>query len=282
MTTQSRRVQPVHPPAAYIGGKKKLAERLCARIEAVRHRTYAEPFIGMGGVFLRRRLAPPCEVINDISGDVATFWRVLQHHYEALMGELRYKLTSRDEFQRLLALPPERLTDLQRAARFLYVQRLAFGGKVAGRNFGVSPGLPGRFDVTRIGAILDEVHQRLSGVIIERLPYADLIARYDTPETLFFLDPPYFGSEADYGAGVFGPEDFARLAGQLAGIAGRFILTVNDCPEMRACFGGFEIHAEALTYSVMGGAPLDVTEIIVTSPGLPPPLPAAQGSLMID
>ncbi len=67
-----RRVRPVHPAAAYIGGKKQLARRLVAMIAAVPHETYAEPFIGMGGVFLLRERAPKCEVINDIFGDVAT------------------------------------------------------------------------------------------------------------------------------------------------------------------------------------------------------------------
>lgn len=86
-----RPVSPARPPAAYIGGKKQLAARLIALIEGVEHHTYAEPFIGMGGVFLRRKLAPKAEVINDISADVATLFRVLQRHYAAL----RIKCTKR-------------------------------------------------------------------------------------------------------------------------------------------------------------------------------------------
>lgn len=63
-------VDPVKPVAPYIGGKRNLAKRLVALIETVPHRTYAEPFVGMGGVFLRRRLRPPAEVINDWSRDI--------------------------------------------------------------------------------------------------------------------------------------------------------------------------------------------------------------------
>lgn len=271
---EHRPVRPVRPAAAYIGGKRQLADRLILRIEAVPHHTYAEPFVGMGGVFLRRRRQPPCEVINDISGDVATFYRILQRHFEPFMDLLKWRLTSRAEFERLMATPAETLTDLERAARFLYLQRTAYGGKVAGRNFGVSPNTPGRFDVTKLAAVLDELHGRLSGVIIERLPYAEMIARYDSPLTLFFLDPPYFGSETDYGPGVFSADDFGRLAAQLGQISGRFILTVNDCPEMRAAFAGFDIATEALTYTI-SGEQLPVTEIIVSSLGLPPPIIAA-------
>ena len=264
-----RRVAPCHPAAAYIGGKKQLSRRLAAMIACVPHDTYAEPFIGMGGVFLRRDRAPRCEVINDISADVATFYRILQRHYEPFMDLLKWRLTSRAEFERLMAIDPSTLTDLERATRFIYLQRTAYGGKVAGRNFGVSPGVAGRFDVNRLRELLDVLHERLSGVIIERLPYADLITRYDAPGTLFYLDPPYHGSEADYGAGVFSRDDFARLAAQLSGISGRFILSVNDVPATREAFAAFDIEGVELTYTIAGGDGVQAKEIIVSSPGLP-------------
>lgn len=184
-------VRPVSPVAAYLGGKKVLAGRLIDRIAGIPHETYVEPFVGMGGVFLRRPFRAKAEVINDLSTDVATLFRVLQRHYQALMDMLRWQITSREEFQRLLAMAPDTLTDLERAARFLYLQRLAFGGKVQGRNFGVSVGLPGRFDVGKLGPLLEAVHERLAGVVIERLPYHQLLPRYDRPGTLFYLDPPY-------------------------------------------------------------------------------------------
>ena len=131
-------VRPVRPAAGYQGGKKNLARRICALIDRTPHDGYAEPFVGMGGIFLRRSTRPKVEAINDISADVANFFRVLQEHYPYFVDMLRFRVASRNEFERLAALPAERLTDLQRAARFLYLQRLAFGGKVAGRNFGVS------------------------------------------------------------------------------------------------------------------------------------------------
>ncbi|MBX9698601.1 MAG: DNA adenine methylase, partial [Acetobacteraceae bacterium] len=218
---------PARPVAAYLGGKKLLARRLIERIGAEPHEAYVEPFVGMGGVFQRRPFRAKAEVINDLSADVATLFRVLQRHYEALMDMLRWQLTSRAEFERLLAQEPDSLTDLERAARFLYLQRVAFGGKVAGRSFGVSVGLPGRFDVGKLGPLLEAVHERLAGVVIERLPWERLLARYDRPGTLFYLDPPYWGCEADYGQGMFAPDDFVRLAGILAGLKGRFILSIN-------------------------------------------------------
>jgi len=261
-------VDPVAPVAPYLGGKRLLASRIIDRIAAVPHTTYCEPFIGMGGVFLRRPFRASAEVINDISRDVTTLFRVLQRHYVPLMDMLRWQLTSRSEFERLLAENPDSLTDLERAARFLYLQRAAFGGKVAGRSFGVSPTGSARFDVTKLGAILEDVHARLAGVVIERLPYADLLARYDRPGTLFYLDPPYAGGEADYGPGVFGAEDFARLAELLGRIQGRFILSINDTPEIRKTFRGFAIEAVETRYSVAGGAGRGrVGELLISTRG---------------
>jgi DNA adenine methylase len=248
-----RSVNPCLPPAAYIGGKKQLARRIVAAIEAIPHDTYAEPFVGMGGVFLRRRAAPKAEVINDLSGDVTNLFRILQRHYEAFLDTLRFRLTSRADFERLMATPAASLTDLERAGRFLYLQRLGFGGKVTGRTFGVPPGLPGRFDVTKLEPMLADIAERLAGVIIENLPYADFIRRYDRAGTLFYLDPPYFGIERDYGPGMFGREDFEKLAETLGGIAGRFILTVNDVPAMREVFGRFAIEEATVTYTVGKG-----------------------------
>lgn len=246
--------RPVSPVAPYLGGKRRLAARIIERLGAIPHTTYAEPFIGLGGVFLRRPWRSKAEVINDINRDVTTLFRVLQRHYVPLMDMLRWQLTSRTEFERLVATDPETLTDLEVAARFLYLQRTTFGGKVAGRSFGVSVSGPARFDITKLAAMLEDVHERLAGVVIERLPYADLIARYDRPGTLFYLDPPYAGGEADYGKGVFAPEDFDRLAELLGGIAGRFILSINDTPEIRQVFRGFALEEVQTTYSIAGPA----------------------------
>lgn len=256
-------VRPVSPPASYIGGKKQLAQRLASIIEQIPHTLYAEPFVGMGGVFFRRRLAPKAEVINDISGDVATLFRILQRHYPQFMETMKFQISSRKEFERLIACDPDTLTDLERAGRFLYLQKLAFGGKVKGRTFGVDTTGPARFNINRLGPILEEVHERLAGVIIERLPWDAFIDRYDTSATLFYLDPPYYGCETDYGKDVFSRADFIRIATRLQTINGRFVLSLNDRPEVREIFNNFRICDVPLTYTIAGGEGKSVSEVII-------------------
>ena len=260
-------VSPVRPAAGYIGGKRNLARRLVALIGSIPHDTYAEVMVGMGGIFLRRDRRPRSEVINDWSEDVSTFFRILQRHYVAFMDMLRFQLTTRAGFERLIHTDPATLTDLERSARFLYLQRLAFGGRVSGRTFGVDPRSPARFDVTKLGPVLEALHERLAGVVIERLPWADFIARYDRPGTLFYLDPPYYDCEDDYGPGMFGKADFELMADRLAGLQGRFILSLNDTPEVRQIFARFHLQAEETTYTVGGGSKAkSAGELVITGP----------------
>ncbi|TKA95424.1 DNA adenine methylase [Cereibacter changlensis] len=260
--TLARSTSPIAP---WLGGKRNLAKRLTSIIDRIDCVTCVEPFVGMGGVFLRRSQRPRAEVINDRGRDVANLFRILQRHYVAFLDMLRFQLTVRAEFDRLVVVDPETLTDLERAARFLYLQRTAFGGKVSGRNFGVARERPGRFNLTTLEPMLEDLHTRLAGVVIECLDWSDCIRRYDSPETLFYLDPPYWGCEGDYGKALFSRADFARMAEQLAGIRGQFVLSINDVPEIREIFGRFQVTPVTTSYTVgrAGGSP--AAELLISS-----------------
>ena len=242
--------QPTAPVAPWLGGKRNLAKRITALIDATSCTVYAEPFVGMGGIFLRRGVRPRSEVINDYGRDVSNLFRILQRHYPQFLEILRFQLTTRAEFYRLVETNPETLTDLERAARFLYLQRTAFGGKVSGRNFGVSKDRPGRFNLTTLEPMLEDLHSRLAGVVIECLDWAEFIPRYDGAGTLFYLDPPYWGCENDYGKEMFSRDDFAQMASVLRGIQGRFILSINDVPEIRALFDWAHLTEVTTSYTI--------------------------------
>ncbi len=258
-------VQNTRPPAAWIGGKRTLAPRLVQLIANIPHKLYAEPFVGMGGVFFRRLRVPPAEVINDRNGEVVNIFRILQRHYPQFMDVLKFQITSRSEFDRLKRTDPSTLTDLERAARFIYLQKLAFGGKASGQNFGVQDKGGARFNLFKLASQLEDVHERLAGVVIENLDWPAFIDRYDRPGTLFYLDPPYFGNENDYGKGLFGREMFAQMAERLAQLKGRFILSINDVPEIRALFAGCQIQPVDLAYSITRGRATEARELIISN-----------------
>lgn len=243
-------VEPLQGLAPWLGGKRALARRIIREILRIPHRCYAEPFIGMGGVFMRRPQRAAAEVLNDASDDVVNLFRIVQRHPSALAEELAGRVMSRSEFVRLAQLDPVYLTDIERAARFLFLQYAGFGGKATGRTFGVDPSSPARFQPKRVMQLLRRVHRRLEGVVIEHLDAGAFLARYDRPYTLFYLDPPYIGCEDDYGAELFSAVDHRRIADHLAGLKGAFVLSINDCDLARELFGRWRLIEVELSYTI--------------------------------
>jgi DNA adenine methylase len=195
-------------------------------------------------------MSPRCS--GSCSGTIRSSWR-------------HSSFTSRAEFERLAAANPDTLTDLERAARFLYLQRLAFGGKVAGRSFGVQTGGGSRFDVTKLGPLLEEIHDRLAGVAIECLPWAEFIDRYDARHAILSRSAVLGLGDGLRSRRVLANR-FQPPGVRLSRISGRFMLSVNDVPQTREIFGRFAIEQVMTQYTVGGGKPSDVPEIVVTGP----------------
>lgn len=107
-------VKPINPIAPYLGGKRLLAKTIVPIIEQIPHSIYAEPFLGMGGVFFRRTQKPKCEAINDINSEIINMFRMVEKFPDYLADMLKFKICSRAEFKRMLATPPLLLTELER------------------------------------------------------------------------------------------------------------------------------------------------------------------------
>lgn len=105
----------------------------------------------------------------------------------------------------------------------------------------------------------------LVGVVIENLGRRAFIERYDRPGTLFYLDLPCWGNEEDYGRGLLDRDQFAALKDRLRRLKGAFVMSINDRPEVRANFEGFELDEAALTYSVSGDKGSPARELIYRS-----------------
>ena len=235
----------------YLGGKRLLTKTILALLPD--HHLYCEPFGGSGTILLEKSPSP-AEVFNDLNGDMITLFRVLQHHPDEFLRQVRWNLRSRQEFDRLCASLPILLTDIQRAARIYYLLRAGYGGKLpgaGGRHFsGRSMGSQRPFSIYRIEENLYDIHHRLENITIEHLPYEDCITRYDCDAALFYLDPPYFGHEKDYGSGLFTPADFQNLANLLNNLQGKFLLSLNDTPEVRLIFAGHQLLEVTTTYNI--------------------------------
>lgn len=237
------------PIIPWIGGKRRLAELLLSRFPS--HTCYVEVFAGGAAVFFTRHPAE-VEVLNDVNGDLVNLYRVVTHHLEEFVRQFKWALSSRQIFRWMQETRPETLTDVQRAARFFYLQQQSFGGRVAGQTWGTATTAPS-INLLRIEENLSAAHLRLaSGVYVENLDWATCMDRYDRVHTLFYLDPPYWETE---GYGVAFPwEQYEVMAQKLRSIKGKAIISLNDHPDIRRCFAGFEMETLKIDYTVGGGA----------------------------
>ena len=118
------------PIIPWMGGKRRLADRLIPLLPP--HECYVEVFAGGAALYFMRPQAAPVEVLNDINGDLVTLYRVVQNHLEEFVRQFKWALSSWQVFEWQKMTRPETLTDIQRAARFFYLQHHAFAGKVTG------------------------------------------------------------------------------------------------------------------------------------------------------
>jgi len=251
-----------NPIIPWLGGKRRLADKLLPLFPA--HECYVEVFCGGAALYFLRQVPARVEVINDINGDLVNLYRVVQHHLEEFVRHFKWAISSRQVFKWLQETKVEPLTDIQRAARFFYLQHHAFGGKVDGQNYGTATTAP-MVNLLRIEENLSAAHLRLSGTNVENLPWRECMRRYDREHTLFYLDPPYWQTE---GYGVpFGFEQYEEMAEVMRVAKGKVMVSINDHPDIRRAFAGHHMMELDIKYSVANaqGRPEASRELVITN-----------------
>lgn len=247
--------QPIIP---WIGGKSRLSEHIQSIFPA--HTCYVEAFCGAAAIFFSK-VPSDVEVINDINGELINLYRIVQHHLEEFVRQFKWALSSRQVYEWEKAKVPATLTDIQRAARFYYLQKLAFGGRVENQSFGTATTSGPRLNLLRIEEDLSQAHLRLQGAVVENLPWDAVIRKYDRPHTLFYLDPPYWQTE---GYGVeFGMDQYEIMADLAKSVEGSLVISLNDHPDIRRVFDGLHMESLAIRYTVGGGAGTAARELLI-------------------
>lgn len=123
--------------------------------------------------------------------------------------------------------------DIRRAALFLKVLRYSYSS--SGKSYACQP-----FDIRKLFGLILELQERMANIVVENQDFETLIRHYDRPDTFFYADPPYYSTEAMYAVG-FGWEDHVRLRNTLKSIKGTFLLSYNDCSEIRGLYEGFHL-----------------------------------------
>lgn len=178
------------PIVPWMGGKRRLAKHLLPMFPE--HTCYVELFAGGAALFFMRPQPAKVEVLNDLNGQLINLYRVVQHHFDEFVRQFQWTLTSREVFARLQSTPPDCMTDIQRAARFFYLQHNAFGGKICDQHFGTAT--TGKaWNAAQIADKLQVARNRLSGVYVENESWERCFQRYDREHTFFYAAPPRIG-----------------------------------------------------------------------------------------
>jgi DNA adenine methylase len=221
----------LRPPISRPGGKTRLLKQLLPLLER-EHTCYVEVF-GGGAALLLAKPKSKVEVYNDADGELVNVFRQVRHHAPEIQRELQWAINSRADMMQAKEQPG--LTEIQRAARFIFRNAISFSGDNS--SFGVVKTQAGgattslRSRSTNLAAL----HERLENVIIEHLPWQRVLKNYDAPATVLFLDPPYAVSNMKPYVG-FNPEQLTELRDALRTVQGWWFLTLDATEGNRALF----------------------------------------------
>lgn len=216
----------------WVGGKSQLRKTIAEHIPSDIG-NYVEPFGGGGWVMFFKQRWARCEVYNDINKDLFNLFNVTKFHPQALIDEMRHTKPSREMFN-YYRDDFKPLTDIQRAAKFLTLLKYSYGGSMEHFGYGRTRSPKSHENVLDTIA---EVSKRLDHVFLENLDYSDILKRYDSAESFFYLDPPYYVDSVQ----VYSPIDHTDLRDRLKNIKGRFLLSYDDRPEIRELYRDFTI-----------------------------------------
>lgn len=247
------------PPIPRMGGKSKLRKTILERIPE--HTCYVEPFFGAGWVYFGKEPSK-VEVINDVDKELINMFRMIKYHAPEIERVLEYEFSGRDMFEEYKHCTVEYLTEIQRAVRFLYLISQSFAGKGGTYGYGTNKGpAPQIF----YQGVLSDIKERLRNTYVENKSFEDIIKRYDRPHSFFFCDPPYFET-AGYG-NAFGEREHLLLRDTLSQIKGKFMVTINDHPQVREWYKDFNVEEVKVAYSVSKEqkARKEYAELIITN-----------------
>ena len=238
---------PNRPILRYHGGKWLLAPWIISQFPA--HRLYCEPFGGAASVLLRKARAFT-EVYNDLDGEIVQLFRVARDRGPELVRALGLTPFAREEFEGAY----EPTDDPVEASRRTIIRAfMGFGAdgvhsshRTGFRGRSERSGTTPAHDWANFPEALRATVERLRGVVVEHRPATEVIATYDRPDALFYVDPPYVHStrrRVDAARGYrheMTDEDHRALAAQLGGVSGQVVLSGYQCPLYDELYAGWE------------------------------------------
>lgn len=264
-------------PVSRVGNKSSILNILYA-VFPLQYGRFVDVFGGSGSVLLGKEQVDSFEVYNDYDRNLVNLFHCMKERTMATIREIGFcNLNSREDFNsvkkffefeefkddfyreellltELMFPPPEanelneirtRITkdyDVRRAAMFLKLLRYSYSSGC--KSFASQP-----FDIRKLFELIKQLENRMANVVVENQDFETLIKHYDRQDTFFYADPPYFSTEDMYAVG-FNWNDHVRLKDTLSKIQGKFLLSYNDCPEIRELYKGFSMLDFSRTHSM--------------------------------
>ncbi len=222
---------------SWIGGKKSSRDIIIPRFPLYYER-YIEVFGGGGWILFAKPPGNDIEVFNDANSNISNLFYCVREHSSELIENLRFVLNSREDFDRIkniVNLKAE-IGDVKRAAEFYQIIRYSYASGCD--SFGGKP-----HSMWSNFPLIEQASRRLQRVVIENKDFEKLISAQDSEVSFFYCDPPYFNTESYYENVSFTSADHKRLRDVLSGISGKFLVSYNDCAEIRELYSGYEMYS---------------------------------------
>ena len=234
-------------PLIWFGGKSRLATKLIDFMP--KHITYVEPFGGACHVLAQKKRSR-VEVYNDLDGEVVNFLLVVRDNPDRFYEAVKALPYARKLYERWRSspLPGE---PFDRAVRWFYLNRCGVPGAYKGNPGGWKYGKAFNYANTFRSSceLIKPFAARLAKVYIEAKDFREIISKYDSPDTFFYIDPPYPGREFRY-SGEFSDQDHFDLAGILSGIKGKVMVSYGENTVISWLYAGWKrVEIESFAFS---------------------------------
>lgn len=243
---------PMNSPIKWVGGKSKLSKRIVSLFPA--HEGYVEVFGGAGWVLFAKQPSK-WEILNDLDNNLYNFWYVIKNHKDAFIDSFNFEIISRTVFNKYKEIYKNKSykDNIEQAHILYYLLKAGTGGSLpdgGGCGFGAAKD-NSRLRLEKIPNDIETAYSRLINVTIECKDFREIMKFYDSPKTLFYLDPPYYNiARSSYPVGVFKASDYRDLLTLCQNIKGRFLLTLDDTPFIYDLFSKFSIIKANVFYNI--------------------------------
>ena len=206
--------------------------------------TIIDVFGGSGKVLMN--LNAKVKVYNDINNNLVNFFSELKEHKEEVLRKLDYVLNSRELFERYREKSKD---NLENAFRFLYNNILSFNGE--GRSYSYSTKRNKSITLVNINNAINTSYNDIKYWTIERLDFREIIKRYDSENSFFYLDLPYHNITGLYDDNLK-DEDYIGIKKSLDRIKGKYLLNINEDEFVLKLFGRPQKRKEFTNFGING------------------------------